>query len=549
MKRWISIIVPVIFLVSLIGWRLQQRLGAGAAEGGPRGGRAPVVSVEAVQTRDIVSTFEAVGDVESPFNVELSPKVSGRLEYLVVREGDRVTEGQVLARIDTSELEASLAEKRAAVAQARSRLAQAAATEGATNASVASDIRQEQAAVATAEATYQQSRSTSTAETASAEAGVTEARGRLASAEAAIENARATVRSAEANLANARARFERVRGLYQQGFTAAQDVDDARTQVSVEEGDLDVARGQVAAAIANRDAAAAQMKSAQERVRIARAKGTSDVAAARAGVQRARAGLSAARANTAQGPAYRQNLAALRAAVEAAEAQARNTEAQLRNTVLISPVDGFVTARHMDPGAMASPSQPVLAVQALRQIYVSVPVPEEVNRQVYPGKTATVTFDALPGASFTGRVASVNAAADVASRQFTMRLLLDNPENRIKPGMFARVSMVTQRARQAPSVPREAVQQTADGSRVIVVNTAGEETTAEHRPVSLGIGDARYVAVKTGLAPGEKVVTVTAMDLRDGQPVRLGGEGGSGAAGRQGRPGGQSGQGAREGRG
>lgn len=523
-KRWVAVAVPVVLLAALIGWRVQQRATqtAGAAPGGGRGGRVPIVSVVAAGRKDIVGVFEAVGNVEAPQNVKLAPKVSGRLEYLVVREGDPVKKGQALARIDPTELEAEIGERQAAVAQARSRLAQAAATEGATDVSVTSEIRRQTAAVSTAQAGQKQAESTFSASVASAQAAVTEAKGRVTAAGAAIENARAGIKSAQANLENANARHARIRGLYQQGFTAAQDVDDARTQVRVQEGNLEVANGQLAAAIANRDAALAQQRAAEERVRIARAEGASHIAAAKAGVEQARAGLSAARANTAQRPAYRQNLAALRAAVTAAEAQLRNTQAQLKNTVLTSPVDGFVTERNMDPGGIASPNSPVLSVQAIRQVYVNVPVPEEVSRQISPGGTAQVSFDALPSQPFTARIAGLNAAADPSSRQFTARLLLDNPKNLIKPGMFARVTIVTQRAPNAVTAPREAVKQTDEGPRVMVVRA---DNTIERRPVTLGISDAQDVAIKQGLAEGERIVTMSAVDLQDGQNVRVEGEG------------------------
>src|SRR5947208_338551 len=112
----------------------------------------------------------------------------------------------------------------------------------------------------------------------------------------------------------------------------------------------------------------------------------------------------------------------------------------------------------MDPGAMATPGQTILVVQSIQHVWVTVPVQEEVSRSIYPGQPATVRLDALPGRTFTGKVVHVNAAADPMSRQFSVQVMLDNPLGLIKPGMFARVTMVTHRTHGATVVPREAIQ-------------------------------------------------------------------------------------------
>src|SRR5438034_9648196 len=128
MKRWILVLVPLLLLGALIGWRLHEKTVAAAAQSQMRTARmkaAPVVAVAAAQVRDIVPTFEAVGGIEAPFNVKIACKATGRIEFLEVREGDRVTQGQVLVRIDPSEIQAQVGQQQAAVAGAESRLAQA----------------------------------------------------------------------------------------------------------------------------------------------------------------------------------------------------------------------------------------------------------------------------------------------------------------------------------------------------------------------------------------------------------------------------------------
>lgn len=521
MKRLAGIGLPVLILAALIGWRVHTKAQADAALQGGHGKRTAVVTVTPVRAQDVVQTYDAMGNVEAPLNVKLAPNSTGRIDFLEVREGDRVTKGQVLARIDASEVEAQVRQAQANVAEAEYRLAQARINESPTNVSVSSDIRRQEAGLATAKAGLNQAKQDYNAQVAAADAAVTDAEGKISAAEAAIGSAQAGIRNAQANLNNAKSKYDRIHGLYKQGFTAAQDVDDARTTVQVQQGALDVANGQLKSAQAQRSSAAAQKKAAQQQANIARNKGKADIASAEAAVKQAQAALATAKANTAQAPAYTQNLAALRASVDVAKAGLKNAQAQLANTVLKAPMDGFVTARYADPGSVASSSQPVLAVQALKQVYITFPAPEDVARAIGPGSPATIRFDALPGKSWVAKVSAVNPAADPDSRQFTVRLTMDNTAGQIRPGMFARVSIVTSRVKNALVVPREAVEQSEDGARVTVV---GSDDVAETRIVDLGPRDANVVSVKHGVKAGERVVTLSAAPVKDGDTVKVSGE-------------------------
>lgn len=533
MKRWIAVVIPVAFLLGVIGWRVEQKTAAAADQAKSRDMRknapVPVTTVTATR-RDIVEQFESIGNVESPFNVKIAPKTTGRVTFLEAREGDRVTQGQVLARIDTAEIEAQVRQQQAQVAEARYRLAQAQITQAPNNVSIQSQMRQQEAALANANASYSQAVENDSAQRQAAEAAVADARGKVNSAAAAVANAQAMVGSANANLENARSKFDRINDLYKQGFTAAQDVDDARTTVTVQEGAVDVAKGGLNVARAQLDSAKAQLNSAQQQSRIAVTKGKTDIVASRAQVKQAKAILATARANVVQEPAYRQNLAALQATVDAAQAQLRSVQAQLSDTVLLSPISGFVTGRYMDPGAMASPSQPLLSVQAVKQVFVSVPAPEEVAARVKLGDTGTVRIDSLPGKTFVGKVTQINAAADPTSRQFIVRLTVDNPSGLLKPGTFARASIVTRRIKGALVLPREAVNKGVDGTTVTTVT----DDVASIRPVTTGATDTNGISIDSGLQPGDKVVVMSAAPLRDGQKVRAGS--GKGGGKRRGGP-------------
>lgn len=431
MKSRAYLLVPVLLLAFLIGYRLVQKRNDFSTRSRQRVARMkvpPTVSFGLARIEDIAQSVDSVGSVEAPLSVNIAAKLTGRIEYLAAREGDRVVKGQVLVRIDPSQVEAQVRQARAALAEERYRLAQAKITQNPTDVSVATQVRQQEAAV----------------------------------------------RSAEANLANATARYKRAKDLYEKGFISAQDADDAKAAVGVQQAALDEAR----------------------------------------------AALDYARANTAQKPAYEQSLAALQASVAAAEAGVKSAEALRADTLLAAPFDGFVTGRYVDPGAVVTPGMPILAVQYMREVWVGVSLPEEVSGRIRLGQLAHVALDAIADRRFTGKVTQINPSADPASRQVSVRITLDNPDFAMKPGTYAHVQVETDVVRNAVVVPREAVQHDRSGSYVMVIDDQG---LARRRSVTLGTSAPAVIAVTRGVRPGEKVVTLTAYPLKDGQAVSTGG--------------------------
>jgi HlyD family secretion protein len=525
MKQLAAILIPVVVLGGLIGWRLNAKRAESAAmtkQRASRAGAAPRVSVAVAQPRDLQSTFEATGTLEAPLNVKISAKVSGRVNYLQVHEGDRVRQGQVLVRIDSSQVEADVQQQQANVSEAQYRLAQALINEAPTNVNVTTQIKQQAAGVVSAKADFAQASESLTAQVSAAEATVIDIQGRVDNAQAAIGNAKAEIASAQATLENAQIRRDRVLELYKQGFIAAQDVDDAKAAVSVQQAALEATQSKLRSAEAARDSAVAQKRVAEQQVKIIRTKGEADVEAARQKLAQAAASLEYAQANTAQNPAYKQGLAALKASVKAAQAALASARARRADTVLTSPLDGSVTGRYVDPGGMASAGQPLLAVEFFKQIWVSIAVPDAVSARIHLSQPVTVWFDALPGRSLTASVIQVNPSADPQGRQFTVRAIMSNTAGLLRPGMFAHASLVTEKVSGAITVPREAIETDEAGEYAMVVDS---QSVAHRRPVTTGLADAQSMAVTQGLQAGEKVITISSLPIKDGQAVQFGDEG------------------------
>jgi len=520
MKRILILLVSIAAVGGLVGWRLFTKAKDTQMQAQGRlamAKSAPPVTVSPVELRDIVQTYVGVGTVVAPFNVKVAPKVSGRLDFLQVREGAPVKQGEVLARIDPSQIQAMVNQQQAAVAEAQSRLSQAQLTRLPNSVNVSTQIQQQAGALASAKADADQVRQASNSAIVTAQAAVTDAQAKVDVATSAIRNAEATVRSSSANVSNYQAKYNRTYDLYKQGFIAAQDVDDAKTALNVEQESLNVANTQLGSNKALLALAVSQKSSADQQLKITLVKTKSDIAAADAKVKQAAAALKYAKANTAQNPAYEQNLAALRSVVVAAQAQLRNVQSQLEDCILRSPIDGFVTARYVDPGAIVSPTQPVVAVQALRDIFVDTTVPEDVAGLLRAGQTTDIQFDGLPGRRYHSTISQITPAADPQSRLFPVRTILTNKDDAVKPGMFARVSMVTHRVPNASVVPREAVQRTKTGASVVVVD---DKDIAQRRTVRLGDEDAKGIQILDGVSPKELVITLSNAKLKDGQKVK-----------------------------
>ncbi len=528
MKKFLLWGIPAILLLSLVGWRFVIRSKAQAQiKKQASGSRTAAVEVTTTTSRIIEETVQSVGNVESPYKLEVSPKTSGRIEFLDAREGDVVTPGEVLLKIDPSDLRGALLQQVASVAEARSRLAQARITQGSTNVGVTSQIRQQQAGLGSAQANYDQVLQNYNAQVAAAQAQVT-------AAKSAVANAQAGLNKENFNLANAQTKYDRTYNLYKQGFSAAQDVDDAKTTLEVQKGSVGVAQAQVSAA-------KAQLDAQNQNLLIVKRKGLSDIAASKASVTQSQATLQVANANQSQMPAYQQNLAALQSQVDAAVAQVNQAQSKLSDTVVRSTIAGTVTARKADPGALASPGSPVLEVQYLDWLYITATLPIDSGSQIHAGQTAQITIDALPGQTFTGPIANINPAADPVSRQFGLKVRLENKDHVVRPGMYARVSIVTSRVKAEVVVPREAIKTNQDGSTTVTV--IDKDNVAHVKVVKLGATDSKGSQILEGIEAGDKVVVLAYTPVKDGSKVSIGNpnanlsgsKGGKGGAGKSGK--------------
>lgn len=215
-----------------------------------------------------------------------------------------------------------------------------------------------------------------------------------------------------------------------------------------------------------------------------------------------------------------ENVRASLASAQSALAQAHLLETEIAQTYLYAPYDGVITARLMDPGSQAGPSAPVLAISRVNTVWINVNVPDEDLAYVTPGKLLTFRSDSLPGRTFTGHVATVNAVPTAGTLSYLARLDLPNPGNLLRGGMLVDVVITQQARRNAIVVPRSAVAQTDKGTFVYVVRKG----VASQVPVRVGLQtDTLSEVISPQVQPGTQVITTRPDALRDGSAVAVAG--------------------------
>jgi len=367
-----------------IGLLILLVLGLAYAYGGRLFGGSPSPAVS------VTGTIEAT-------QVDVSARIAGRIRKLIVKEGDRVAEGQLLAELEDEELAAEVKRQAAAVRSAEAALRDLEA--GARR----EEIEEARATVARAQAQL---------DDLVAGSRVQE-----------IEEARAALRSAEATRVWTERDLTRAEELFRKELIAAQDVDRARQAYEVAVAQERTARERLGLTLEGTrryqiDAARAQLKAGQDRLALLLAGPRPDqVAAARAQVEQARSALALA-------------------------------GSRLKEMTLTAPVTGVVLRKSMEAGETANPGVPILTLMDPRDVWIRAYVPEEELGRIKIGDRARVSVDAYAGRPFEGRITEIASEAEFTPKNvqtkkervnlvFRIKIAVDNPEGILKPGMPA----------------------------------------------------------------------------------------------------------------
>lgn len=457
--RRILIIVIIAAILGGGAWLWRSRSASAPTNEGPRTAR--------VVRGSITVSVSATGTLQPYSQVDVRSRATGTVVDVRAQEGDRVQKGQLLVVIDDRDARAGFQTAQAALAQAQARLEQARSQLASTRGQGATRVSEAEAAVATARARLSQVTAGARPEQ--------------------LEQAREAVRQAELSVELARQNLDRTRSLFNDGFVARAQLDQAQNQ-------FEVAQTQARAAHAR--LREVQAGSRPEEIEIGQAQ-----------VRQAEAALAQARAARLQERVLAADIASAQAQVRNAGAQADQARDRLAETQITAPIAGIVAIRSVQIGqtvigGLGSSGTPVMTIADTRVIQAKVSVDEADVAQIKVGMPVKVTADALPKQTFSGTVTRIAPQAVVVQNvtQYEVIVEIANPQQALRLGMTVDAEFVVTGRQNVLLVPSEAVRG-QDAKVVILVE--GETLTPV--VVEAGATDGRQVEIVRGLEAGQTV--------------------------------------------
>lgn len=408
-------------------------------------------------------TISANGVVQPTQSVNVSPKTSGVLKRLLVKEGDRVTTGQILAYMDDANLQGQLTQAKAQVASAEANLNKLRAGNR------PQEIGQVQAQLAAAEANLNKLLAGNRPQE--------------------VGQAQAQVTAAQADLQQAELTFQQNQQLAASGAISQRELTTSRAAY---------------------ESARARLTQQQQALNLQQTGSRpEDIAQARAQVEQLKQAVSLQQAGNRP-----EDIDQARAQLMNAQGALQSVQTQINDTIIRAPFAGIVTRKFADPGAFVTPttsgsavtsatSSSILAIASTNEIQAKV---SETNiPKIKVGQTATIEADAFPNQPFQAKVAQVatQSTVDQNVTNFTVKLAVEDPKQQLQAGMNVNVKFNVGKLDNALVVPTVAIVRQERGTGVFV---AGRGERPRFKPITTGASVADKTVVVSGLDAGDNVL-------------------------------------------
>ena len=202
------------------------------------------------------------------------------------------------------------------------------------------------------------------------------------------------------------------------------------------------------------------------------------------------------------------------------EVQKANLDLAMRNldqTDIRASISGVVSVRHIKAGNRITPNQPAFDVIQMNPLLAILHVPEHEIGKVRPGQKVNLSIDARSGENFTGRVDRVSPVIDRSTGTAKVTVLVNDNTGLLKPGMFARVSIIHSVNQNTLIIPRQAIMSEDGRVSAYVI----QDSIAVRKRITTGFSNGNYIEVLDGVAEGEQVVTVGQASLRDTSRIEV----------------------------
>lgn len=478
------------------------------------------VELVPVSRESIAETVRYTGQAIPYVEQSVYPRVTGTIVWMPSYEGDRVTKGQLLARLDTSQIEPQVAERQAMADEA----AQEVGVMRTEHQEALTDISRMRAEARGKENMLTGAR----AEVRAAQAERTGAEADVAAADAKIADVEADVAAMKADVEYWRAQIKRSTALYKAGAVSGEELQKEQAEAEGAEAKLRQANARVTEAKAEKRAAQSMLRRADAAIAAAEA----EVRRAQAEIYAAQSGVRAAeaKANTAK-----QRISQAQAGVRRAGAGVAAVATQQGYTKIFATTDGVITERLISPGVLVNPGQAILRVAQVSPIRLQANVAESDLARIAVGSHVMVSGRAGKEKPLHAKVTSVRPAVDPQARTGVVEAVVSNTNRRYLPGEYVVMEITTGQSDDALSVPVRAVQR-----RAVPDAAGGSVTTTDDRAfvwvaepvqgdptqliarrveVQTGASDGKKVAIRSGLSEGQQVIVSGFASLTNGTTV------------------------------
>jgi len=464
------------------------------------------VPVEVVrpEIKNISLTERITGSITPFKEVNIPAEISGIVEKIKIDIGSSVKKDDVLLVIDKEKLLIQLKQAEASLDMARANYRQL------KNGATEEELKR-------AEASYQQALSSLEGaknnlilveelynDKISLKQQLTSAESQLANAGQQLESAKESYEQAQFNFEQAEKEFERMQYLYEEKVVTEKQFDAAENQYKNAKSTLNTAKIAVEQAKIGYNTAEQSYQLTKETfdnpVHLKQ-----QLETARNQVKSAEAGLNAAEANLEQVKkgARQEQVDSSMAQVKQAEASLEQAKLNLKNSEIRSPIDGIISVVNTEEGELISTGQPVASVININQVYLEVNLTAASVSRIEKGDKVEVNLEIMRGESREGTVTNISPAADPQSKNYPVKIELENTDNRIKAGMFADAVFTRELAENAVTIPVESVVDIdSDKPYVYLV----KKNKAIKQEIAIGIANDERVEILAGIKDGDTVI-------------------------------------------
>jgi RND family efflux transporter MFP subunit len=428
------------------------------------------VKVTAVKRGQISQELSLTADVGPQSSVTIVPKIGGTLEEIKVKLGDRVKEGEVIAKIDPREFLLGVKQAEAAFSAAQSQWDLVKAT---AQTEFFSNLAQVQAALKMAQANLDKIRKGARKEE--------------------IERIDAAHQQALANAETTEKDLNRARDNYEKGAISDQQFDRAQLQFKV-------AKAQLESAKANLDLI---KKGAREE----------DIKVVEAQVEQTEAQLKSLE-SLKEAKSWEAKIKGTQAQAEQAEVALGLAKIRLEDCTIKAPISGIISKRFVDAGAMVGPTQPLVSIVDIDTAKLLTHVSDEDLSKVKFAQKAEVKVGTYLNRAYEVKEINISPVMDPLSRKIEVNIRIPNPDYLLKPGMFPKIRLLGEQ-KNVLLIPKEAVAKKEGKEQVFVVR----DNRAYLQKVIVGLVKDTLVQILEGLKEDDQVVISGQADLKSGDSV------------------------------